>query len=50
MIVLVGKSMWSATEVAKEIGFANDQDVPVLRRLFAYALEPRLHLFLAPMP
>ena len=28
MIVLVGKSMWSATGVAKEIGFANDQDVP----------------------
>lgn len=28
MIVLVGKSMWSASGVAKEIGFANDQDVP----------------------
>lgn len=28
MIVLVGKSMGSATGVAKEIGFAKDQDVP----------------------
>ena len=28
MIVLVGKSMWSATGVVKEIGFAKDQDVP----------------------
>lgn len=28
MIVLVGKSMESATGVAKEIGFAKDQDVP----------------------
>lgn len=28
MIVLVGKSMGSATGVAKEIGFAEDQDVP----------------------
>ncbi len=28
MIVLVGKSMGSATGVAKEIGFATDQDVP----------------------
>lgn len=28
MIVLVGKSMGSASGVAKEIGFANDQDVP----------------------
>jgi hypothetical protein len=28
MIVLVGKSMWSASGVVKEIGFANDQDVP----------------------
>ena len=28
MIVLVGKSMWNATGVAKEIGFAKDQDVP----------------------
>ena len=28
MIVLVGKSMGSATGVVKEIGFANDQDVP----------------------
>jgi len=28
MIVLVGKSMGSATGVAKEIRFANDQDVP----------------------
>ena len=29
MIVLVGKSMGSATGVAKEIGFAKDQDVPL---------------------
>lgn len=29
VIVLVGKSMGSATGVAKEIGFAKDQDVPV---------------------
>ncbi len=28
MIVLVGKSMGSATGVVKEIGFAKDQDVP----------------------
>ena len=28
MIVLVGRSMGSATGVAKEIGFAKDQDVP----------------------
>ena len=28
MIVLVGKSMGSATGVAKEIGFAKDQNVP----------------------
>ena len=28
MIVLVGKSMGSATGVSKEIGFAKDQDVP----------------------
>jgi len=28
MTVLVGKSMGSATGVAKEISFANDQDVP----------------------
>ena len=28
MVVLVGKSMGSATGVAKEIGFAKDQDVP----------------------
>ena len=28
MIVLVGKSMWNATGVDKEISFAKDQDVP----------------------
>ncbi len=28
VIVLIGKSMGSASGVAKEIGFANDQDVP----------------------
>ena len=29
VIVLVGKSMGSATGVVKEIGFAKDQDVPI---------------------